>query len=180
MLYHHYITMYYIVNTQFIIFDEITSFDVDKNQNSKTNVIFINMATIIAARDKSKTLAWRIRSSRDDMNWNQEDLAQKSGVSRSYISNIESGRVVNVTVDVVFALADALGLSRAYLIGLTDDPLGGIKDEDSDETKAPTPTVGAELLELYQQLSPQQQDTLLGIAKVLKAADEPKIVGGES
>lgn len=134
------------------------------------------MGRHIPIQEKAKTLAWRIRSSREDMHWNQEELAQRSGVSRSYISNIESGRIVNITVDFAFALADALGVSRAYLIGLTDDPLAGIEEEE-EKTKTPTPIVGAEILDIYQQLSPPQQATLLNIAKVLKQADEPKIIG---
>jgi len=55
--------------------------------------------------------------------------------------------------------------------------LAWTSSKEVDETKAPIPTVGAELLTLYQQLSPQQQDTLLNIAKVLKAADEPRVIG---
>ena len=66
-------------------------------------------------------LAWRLLRSRRDMNWRQEDLAQASGVSRTYISEIERGRVTNVGVEALSALADALGVTVQYLLGLTDD-----------------------------------------------------------
>ncbi len=125
---------------------------------------------------KSLTLASRLLLSRRDLHWGQEELASASGISRTYISDIERGKITNVGVEVVFALAAALGVSVQYLLGLAEYPLDGIKDEDDIET--PTPTVGAELLELYQQLSPPQRETLLNIAKVLKAADEPRVIGG--
>jgi transcriptional regulator with XRE-family HTH domain len=69
-------------------------------------------------------LAWRLLRSRRDLDWRQEDLAEKSGVSRTYISEIERGRITNVGIEPIFALADALGVTVPYLLGLTDDPLG--------------------------------------------------------
>lgn len=54
----------------------------------------------------------------------QEELARRSNVDRSYISAIERKRKDNPSVDVVEALASALGLRPEYLLGWTDDPLG--------------------------------------------------------
>ena len=131
------------------------------------------------AMDKSLTLAQRLLLSRRDLRWGQDALADASGISRTYISDIERGKITNVGIEVVFSLAKALGVSVPYLLGIDEYPLSGIQDEESEETKPPTSTVGSELLNIYQQLTPQQQSTLLSIAKVLKAADEPKIVGME-
>jgi len=131
------------------------------------------------AMDKSLTLAQRLLLSRRDLCWGQDALADASGISRTYISDIERGKITNVGIEVVFSLAKALGVSVPYLLGIDEYPLSGIQDEESEETKPPTSTVGSELLNIYQQLTPQQQSTLLSIAKVLKAADEPKIVGME-
>ncbi|TXH47637.1 MAG: XRE family transcriptional regulator [Desulfurellales bacterium] len=125
------------------------------------------------------TLAQRILLSRRDLDWKQENLAEASGVSRTYISNIERGRITNVGVEVIFALAKALGVSPQYLLGLTEDPLAGVPDGDAEERQQ-FDAVTQEFLNLFQQLSPQQQSTLLSIAKVIKAADEPKIIGGVS
>jgi len=129
--------------------------------------------------DKSLTLAQRLLLSRRDLRWGQDALADASGISRTYISDIERGKITNVGIEVVFSLAKALGVSVPYLLGIDEYPLSGIQDEESEETKPPTSTVGSELLNIYQQLTPQQQSTLLSIAKVLKATDEPKIVGME-
>lgn len=125
------------------------------------------------------TLAQRILLSRRDLDWKQENLAEASGVSRTYISAIERGRITNVGVEVIFALAQALGVSPQYLLGLTEDPLAGVPDGDAEE-RVQFDAVTQEFLNLFQQLSPQQQSTLLSIAKVIKAADEPKIIGGVS
>jgi transcriptional regulator with XRE-family HTH domain len=72
----------------------------------------------------AKLLAQRLLLSRRDLSWRQEDLESKSGVSRTYISEIERGRITNVGVEVVFSLAEALGVSVPYLLGITDDVLG--------------------------------------------------------
>lgn len=73
----------------------------------------------------AKTLGNHILLSRRDLALTQEELAAKVGVSRAYITNIEQGRAKNVGIDVIFALARELGVSVAYLLGLTEDPLAG-------------------------------------------------------
>ena len=66
----------------------------------------------------------RVLIGRRDLNWDQEELARASGVSRSRISEIERGKASNVGVEAIFRLAEALGLSPSYLLGLTDSPTG--------------------------------------------------------
>ena len=76
----------------------------------------------------AKLLAQRLLLSRRDLSWRQEDLEAKSGISRTYISEIERGRISNVGIEVVFAIAEALGVSVSYLLGLTEDALGEGED----------------------------------------------------
>ena len=57
----------------------------------------------------TSTLAQRVLLERRTLNWNQDELAAKAGVSRSYISHIERSQIPNPTIDVVEALAAALG-----------------------------------------------------------------------
>lgn len=134
------------------------------------------MTRIVPAQEKARELAWRLRSSREDLAWNQEELAEKSGISRSYISGIESGRAVNVTIDIAFALADALGVSRAYIVGLTEDPYGGIPDSKLEQEELDTLT--KEFIIIFQQLSDDKKGVLLNLARVLRSTDEPRIIGG--
>ena len=71
-----------------------------------------------------KLLGKRVMMSRYDLNVNQLELSERSGVSNTYISDIERGRARKVGVDVVFALAEALQVNPAYLLGLTDAASG--------------------------------------------------------
>ena len=54
----------------------------------------------------------------------QEELSRRSGVSRSRISEIERGKAANVGLDAIFNLAEALGVTVPYLLGLSQDALG--------------------------------------------------------
>ena len=73
---------------------------------------------------KAKVLAERLLLSRRDLHWDQEELSRRSGVSRGYISEIERLRKTNIGVEVVFALAEALGVTVPFLLGISDDALG--------------------------------------------------------
>ena len=54
----------------------------------------------------------------------QKELERRSGVSRSRISEIERGKGTNVGLDAIYSLADALGVTVPYLLGLSQDALG--------------------------------------------------------
>lgn len=121
----------------------------------------------------------RLLLSRRDLHWNQIDLMEKSGVSRGYISNIERGHTENVGIEVVFALSRALGISVAYLIGLTDDPLKDMSDDDIRPDDKLDIHV-REFLAIYQQLDDDKKKILLDLARHLRSSDEAKIVGAGS
>jgi transcriptional regulator with XRE-family HTH domain len=61
------------------------------------------------------SLGKRIRHSREKRSMSQLDLSEKSGLSRSYISQIEMGQF-NVSLDAVIAIANALGISSDELL----------------------------------------------------------------
>jgi y4mF family transcriptional regulator len=56
----------------------------------------------------------QIRNMRHSLGWSQEDLADKSGVHRTYIGAIERGEQ-NVSIDNIIKLAKALGVSLEQL-----------------------------------------------------------------
>lgn len=72
-------------------------------------------------------LGQRVLLARRDLDINQDELARRVGVSRPFVSDIERGKTTNVGVETVFALAEALGVRAAYLMGLSDV----VVDEDA-------------------------------------------------
>lgn len=59
-------------------------------------------------------LGKRIRKLRADRAWTQEELAHRSGLNRSYMSDVECGRA-DVCVSTLRKLATTLGISIADL-----------------------------------------------------------------
>ena len=125
----------------------------------------------------------KVRIERATLGLSQAGLAEKVGVSRQYISDIErDSETINIGNKTVMGLAEALGVSPAYLLGLTDNPLQGIEDDEETTMPAIPPSwaagIGKELLDVFQTLPASDQAMLLTIAKRLKAADTPRIIGG--
>ena len=57
----------------------------------------------------------RIRKRRNELGWTQDVLAQKAGVSKSFLSDLENGKR-NVGADTLYDIARALSLSLDYLM----------------------------------------------------------------
>ena len=116
------------------------------------------------------SLGTRLLLLRRESGLRQEDLAESSGVSQSYIANIERGKVTNVGIEYIFALARALDVRVEHLLGLSDV----VVDEDEEELilgeARPTynldPTM-AELLHLVEGMTPAQRQQMAGIARLL-------------
>jgi transcriptional regulator with XRE-family HTH domain len=80
--------------------------------------------------DRLRTLATRVRKVRRDRDLSQEDLADRAGVSRSVVAELERSRLDqpkrredprkrparNITLDSLFRMADALGVHPADLL----------------------------------------------------------------
>ena len=143
-----------------------------------------------------KVLATRLLLSRRDLGLDQLELAARSGISNSYISDLERGRARNVGVDVVFSLAEALGISTSYLLGITDDPLGEgtdlvqkvmtgeyiAVDVDSQEQRK----LLQEVIDTLTVLPPRDRRIALDILRSMRKIEEednaplvPRIIGGE-
>lgn len=61
----------------------------------------------------------RIRGSRTQLNLSQAELAERTELSMSHISDIENGKI-NFTVDVLKRLSAALGCSADYILTGTE------------------------------------------------------------
>jgi transcriptional regulator with XRE-family HTH domain len=146
----------------------------------------------------AKTFADRLLLARRDMRWDQGELASKSGVSRGYISEIERGVKRNIGVEIVVSLADALGVSVSYLLGLSDDALGEgservLREQSGDyvvfEVKSGEERrVMQQLVDEYSALSPRSQRLAIEYLRMMRQVEEeerereqrpPRIIGGE-
>lgn len=95
-------------------------------------VTFVVWMTYTMCMMDTKLLGRNVLLSRRDLEMTQDELAGRAGVSRSYIAKIERGRARNLSIELVFVLADALRVNAAWLLGLSSDPLGGEVDLDSE------------------------------------------------
>lgn len=132
------------------------------------------------------------------MRWDQSELASKSGVSRGYISEIERGVKRNIGVEIVVSLADALGVSVSYLLGLSDDVLGEgservLREQSGDYVVFEVESgeerrVMQQLIDEYSALSPRSQRLAIEYLRMMRQVEEeereresrpPRIIGGE-
>ena len=146
----------------------------------------------------AKLLGQRVLLSRRDLGWDQERLASASTVSRSRISEIERGKASNVGVEGIVSLAEALGVSVAYLLGLTDDPLGEgservLREQSGDYVVFEVESgeerrVMQQLIDEYSALSPRSQRLAIEYLRMMRQVEEeerereqrpPRIIGGE-
>jgi len=67
-------------------------------------------------------LAARLRQIRRAKDKTQQQLGHLAKINYTTISRIESGEAKQVYADTVRDLAEALGVSADYLLGLADDP----------------------------------------------------------
>ena len=55
-------------------------------------------------------MEFRVKECREKAGMSQEELAEKSGVSRTIISGLESGSITTTTTKTLLRIAEALGL----------------------------------------------------------------------
>ena len=67
------------------------------------------------------TIGERIRKRRQELGLSQQELADKAGVNRPTISELESGKQLGLTVDTAKRLARVLGVGIDYLAGTWED-----------------------------------------------------------
>ena len=124
----------------------------------------------------ARTLAQRLLLSRRETDLDQKELGRLAGVSNSYISDIERGRITNVGIEVINSLSTALGVAPEYLAGWQEDPLNRIPDDEDERLtlreEKPRYDVFSEeerkLIESMRQLSEVQRLLVLKFVEMLK------------
>jgi len=105
-----------------------------------------------------------IRKNRLDQGISQRALADRAGLSRSYVCDIERGRGAEPSMATLDKLAAALGTSRADLMaaaGLIEPP--GKGQESDDERR---------LLQVFRDLSEGGQATAMRFVRFLQADEQ--------
>lgn len=69
----------------------------------------------------ARTIGRRVREGRTGRGWTLDVLAQRSGVSRRMLVNVEQG-VTNPSIATLLRLADALGIGLPALVDPADEP----------------------------------------------------------
>lgn len=112
------------------------------------------------------SLGTRLLLLRRESGLRQEDLAEASGVSQSYIANIERGKVTNVGVDYIFALARGLDVRVEHLLGLSDVV---VDEDDFSHLGQPPGLYGV-------RLSEEEEEALL-LLRSMSAGDREQAMG---
>ena len=144
----------------------------------------------------AKRFGANVLLSRRDLDMTQEALAEKVGVSRAYVTNIEYGRGKNVGIEGIFGLAAALGVTVPYLLGLTDDPLGEgtekvLREQSADYLVFEVESgeqrrLGEEVIDEFNALTARGQRVALQYLRMMRQVEneeratvDPRIVGEE-
>ncbi len=72
----------------------------------------------------------KVYKRRQELEFTQVDLEERSRVPQSVISRIERGILTSPRADIVRRLAKALGVTADYLIGMYDEDEEGLKPAD--------------------------------------------------
>lgn len=133
----------------------------------------------------AKILGDRVHMERRTLKINQEELARRASISRTYVSEIENCAVPNPSIDVVFALAEALKVSVPYLLGISQDPLGEDLGPSEREGRVVYQVASPEeyqrieqLLEIFSDIPPERQPFALQLIDTFRRSQGVRIVGG--
>lgn len=75
----------------------------------------------LTATDVAKMISRRCIKLREQRDFSLQEVADRAGLSKSHVWELERGRARNPTVDTAVRLARAFGVSLDYMTGLSDD-----------------------------------------------------------
>lgn len=110
----------------------------------------------------------RIKNRRKALGLSAEDIADIIGVSPATIYRYESGDIMNVRIDKLTPIANALRTTEAFLMGWTDDPdqkaISSFDDSLSSNEQA--------LLECYRSLNDSGKKAMEDYAQLLSSSEQ--------
>lgn len=109
----------------------------------------------------------RVKALRGDLGINQQELADRSGLTQATISRIESGRVEQLKSDALKRLSESLRVTTDYLVGRTR--------EVSSEQLLESDPAAEQLIQLYGELGSAKRRRLVEFAWFLSLSDAMNI-----
>ena len=110
----------------------------------------------------------RIKNRRKALGLSAEDIADIIGVSPATIYRYESGDIMNVRIDKLTPIANALRTTEAFLMGWTDDPdrkaVSNFDDSLSSNEQS--------LLECYRFLNDSGKKAMEDYAQLLSSSEQ--------
>ena len=106
----------------------------------------------------------RLKSVREEQGFTQRSLAQKIGISQSTYSDLERGDNLGRSVGIFARVAQALGVSADYLLGIEEETRA--KSRKSAGPASLTP-LEDELLGLVREMRPRRRKTVLQMVRDL-------------
>lgn len=109
----------------------------------------------------------RVRAAREDRNLDQADVAGRSGLSRAYVSRLESGGILNPKLFDLNAIAQAIDVPLDQLLYDPDPPLTEEEAADYARLEPQFRNVAFALGRKHLRETPEGQRQLLNILKAL-------------
>uniref|UniRef100_A0A372IJU1 XRE family transcriptional regulator n=1 Tax=Paracidobacterium acidisoli TaxID=2303751 RepID=A0A372IJU1_9BACT len=119
-----------------------------------------------------KRLGENVRFRRQGKGWTLNDLAEKSGISKAYISDLENGAAGKPNIQYVFAIANALGVTLDELLDNAAP-----RQVDSSRKKRPTEDLPPGLKELQMEMNLSDSEVEM-LAQVNFRGNRPKDMEG--
>lgn len=119
-----------------------------------------------------KTIGQRIRDQRESLAITLEDLGKACGTTKQSIFKYEQGIVTNIPIDRLEAIASALGVTPAYLMGWEDLEHGGGSGgpQETPPAMQQLSAPEAELVDNFRELNEEGQYLLSQNAKTMVAS----------
>lgn len=105
------------------------------------------------------TVGERIKKRREEMGMTVDELAEKLGKNRATIYRYERGDIEKLPIEILEPISLALNVSPGFLMGWTDEPAKKTTSSLSSEER--------HLIDLFRQLTPKEQGSLIGRAELL-------------
>lgn len=128
-----------------------------------------------AAASSGSSLGIWMRMTRLEQGLSQRELASRSGLSRSYVCDIERGRGAHPSVDTLDKLASALGFARIDLLKVS-----GVLDQATDQRESDEER---RMLSVYRDLSDGGRLSVMRFARFIHADEhhwvQPNLLAGD-